>query len=99
MIGDKESLSAAGRSGRAPRSDEDVVAGVVRLVRAVGKRAAENDPDSGVWLRMLQEELADAFGRAVAAWRRSGFSDADIGRELGVSKQAVQQRWPRGGDA
>jgi hypothetical protein len=35
------------------------------------------------------------MGDGRAGWRRSGFSDTEIGRELGMTRQAVQQRWPR----
>jgi hypothetical protein len=93
-MSDKRRLSAKRRE---PRSDEDVVEAVGRLVRAVGRRAAGGDPDSAVWLTYLRGELDGAFASAVAGWRRSGFSDGQIGRELGVSKQAVAQRWPHVG--
>jgi hypothetical protein len=78
-----------------PKTDEETVEGVGRLIRAVGRRAATADPDSAHWLRYLQGELDEAYLVAVAGWRDSGFSDSTIGRELGVTKQAVQQRWPR----
>jgi hypothetical protein len=91
-MSDKASLSVKLRE---PRSDEDVVEGVARLIRAVGKRAAASDPDSAAWLDFLQDELDLAYRRSVAGWRESGFSDTQIGRELCVTKQAVAQRWPR----
>lgn len=91
-MSDKATLSAKRRE---PRSDEDVVEAVGRLIRAVGRRAAGGDPDSAAWLNYLREELDDAFTAAVSSWRDSGFSDSQIGRELGVTKQAVAQRWPR----
>jgi hypothetical protein len=71
------------------------VAGVARLIAAVGRRAATADPDAARWLLLLQGALGSSFDRAVAGWRENGFSDTQIGRELGVTKQAVQQRWPR----
>lgn len=77
------------------KSDEEVAEGIGRLVRALGRRCAEGDPDTAVYLRMVGDELRAAESAAVAGWRRLGFSDTQIGRELGVSKQAVQQRWPR----
>ena len=39
------------------------------------------------------EQERDA--EAVEGLRSSGFSDTEIGLVLGVTKQAVQQRWPR----
>lgn len=92
-MSDKASLSA--RTRQAQRSDDDVAEGIGRLVRALARRCAQADPDTAQLLRYLAGELDDAFSLAVAGWRASGFSDAQIGRELGVSKQAVQQRWPR----
>jgi DNA-directed RNA polymerase specialized sigma24 family protein len=93
-VSDKAGLSRD-RPQRAERDDEDIVQAVARLIAAVGRRASAADPDSAHWLRYLAGELDDAFAAAVAGWRLSGFSDAQIGRELGVTKQAVQQRWPR----
>lgn len=81
---------------REPKSDEEVLKGVLRQVAAVGRRAGTADPDSARLLRLLEEEVEQAWAAAVAGWRETGFSDTEIGRELGVSKQAVQQRWPRG---
>lgn len=90
---DKPALSA--RSRPVQRSDDDIADGIGRMIRALGRRCADADPDTGKLLRFLAGELDDAFAEAVTGWRRSGFSDAQIGRELGVTKQAVQQRWPR----
>lgn len=93
---DKARLSTASqRSAPIARSDDDVADGVARMIGALGRRCAAADPDTAKLLRLLQEELDDAFTTAVAGWREAGISDAQIGRELGVTKQAVQQRWPR----
>ena len=86
---------SANRPQRPPRDDEDVLQAVCRLIRAIGRRASAADPDSASWLRLLQDELDEAFATAVGGWRSAGFSDSQIGRELDVTKQAVQQRWPR----
>jgi hypothetical protein len=80
---------------RPTRSDEDLAEGIARLIRALGKRCAAGDPDSAGLLSYLQAELDDALALSVAGWRRLQFSDSQIGAELGVTKQAVQQRWPR----
>lgn len=97
VSGDKAALSPERRRSSAPvaRSDEDVAEGIGRLIRALGRRCAEGDPDTANLLRYLQEELDDAMQAAVAGWRAAGFSDSHIGRELGVTKQAVAQRWKR----
>jgi hypothetical protein len=90
---DKATLSPKPRS--VGRSDEDVAEAIGRMIGALGRRCAAADPDTGKLLRFLAGELDDAFAEAVAGWRAARFSDAQIGRELGVTKQAVQQRWPR----
>lgn len=78
-----------------PRSDDDVAEAVCRLIGALGRRCAGGDPDTAFYLTTIQDRLDDAFADAVAGWRRHGFTDQQIGRELGVTKQAVQKRWPR----
>lgn len=90
---DKARLSRNGRSGH--REDAEIASATGRLIRALGKRAAQSDPDTADLLRRLDAEIAAAWATAVAGWRASGFSDTDIGAALDVSKQAVQQRWPR----
>lgn len=77
------------------RDDAEVTAGIQRQIVALGRRLAEDDPGALVHLETLARTLADATERAVHGWRASGFSDADIGAVLGVTKQAVAQRWPR----
>jgi hypothetical protein len=78
------------------KSDAHVAGAVRSLVRALGVRCASLDPDSAAFLLSVEDELESAFAAAVDGWRRSGFSDAQIGVCLrGVSKQAVQQRFPR----
>lgn len=77
------------------KSDEEVTEGICRLVAALGRRCAGSDPDTATYLAMVRDQLDHAFAGAVQGWRAAGFSDGQIGRELGVTKQAVQQRWPR----
>lgn len=76
----------------------DVVQGVVRMVRSVGKRVAMDDPESLALLQALQAELDTAWSTAVAGLRAAGYSDGQIGAQLGITRQAVEQRWPRGGE-
>lgn len=94
---DKAALSPNGRRSSAPlaRSDEDIAEAIGRMIAALGRRCSDGDPDTAALLRFLQGELEDAMTDAVTGWRAAGFSDSHIGRELGVTKQAVQQRWPR----
>lgn len=91
-MGDKRTLS---RKRSEPRSDVDVASAIARQVRALGKRVGGADPDSAQLLTLVGCALDDAWAGAVAEWRATGFSDTEIGHELHVTKQAVQQRWPR----
>jgi len=75
------------------RETDDVAEAACRLIGAVGRRVAEEDPDGLVYLGQIEQALADALETAVLGLREHGFSDAAIGRELGVSRQAVAQRW------
>lgn len=77
------------------RSDEDLCMAGARIVTALGRRCAAGDPDTGIYLRMIRDRLDEAFADAVDGWRAAGYSDVQIGRELGVSRQAIQKRWPR----
>jgi hypothetical protein len=77
------------------RETDDVAEAVVRLTGAVGRRVAAEDADGLVYLLQIELALKEAFATAVLGLREQGFSDADIGRELGgISRQAVAQRWP-----
>lgn len=66
-----------------------------RIMRAYGRRVADRDIAALGGLAALREEVDAATKAAVASLRTQGYSWADIGRELGVSKQAAQQRWGR----
>src|SRR5262245_16477215 len=92
--GDKPALSPA-LPKKAYRETPDVVKATGRLLLAVGKRVATEDPEDLRYLAVLQIRLDQAWATAVAGLRRTGYTDGQIGRELGITKQAVQQRWPR----
>jgi hypothetical protein len=88
---DKAALSPRRRYRETP----EVVAATRRLLRVVGKRIATEDPDDLRLLLELDQELEQAWAVAVAGIRGTGWTDSEIGRVLGTTKQAVQQRWPR----
>lgn len=77
------------------RETPDVVAGVCRIIESIGKRIATEDPDSLLLLGDLERELRQAWATAVAGMRQTGFTDREIGENLGTTRQAVEQRWPR----
>ncbi len=78
------------------REIHDVAQAAIRLVRAVGRRVAQDDPDDLAVLVDIGRAVDEALRVAVDGLRESGFTDAQIGRALGgVSRQAVGQRFPR----
>lgn len=87
----KRSLHANRRWTETP----DLADAVARLMRSMGRRVAQEDERSLAALERLEDELAGAWADAVAGLRAIGVSDVAIGRELGITRQAVEQRWPR----
>lgn len=66
-----------------------------RIMRGMVRRAAEGDRDVLVALAQTQVDLDAAMRDAIAALRDKGCSWADVARELGITRQAAQQRYGR----
>jgi DNA-directed RNA polymerase specialized sigma24 family protein len=64
-----------------------------RIIRAHGRRVATGDVEALRDLVALSTNLDDAIGEAVIGLRAFGYSWAEIGARLGISRQAAQQRW------
>lgn len=64
-----------------------------RAVRAFGRRVADGDVEALRDLAALSSEVDTSIAKAVHGLRGFGYSWAEIGGRLGVSKQAAQQRW------
>jgi len=64
-----------------------------RVVRAASRRAGSADPADVAELIGLADDLDAAIVQAVKALRSSGFSWADLAREMGVTRQAVHARY------
>ena len=64
-----------------------------RVLRAYARRIAAGDIDAITELSSLYGEVEAALGRAVLGLRLLGYSWADIGNRLGVTRQAAHQRW------
>lgn len=79
------------------RPTEDVAAGVVRIVLALGKRVGQEDPQSLTLLRDVEAQLQASWSTAIAQLRANGYTDGELAEVLGVSRQAVSKRWPGGG--
>lgn len=76
--------------------NDDFAAFARRIIRAFGRRIAKGDIDALADISFLSEQIDQAIKDSVTGLRARGYSWADIGRQLGVTKQAAQQRW--GGD-
>ena len=64
-----------------------------RILRACSRRVAGGDIEALALMTGLAGELDNVIGQAVNGLRAQGYSWAEIGARLGISRQAVQQRW------
>ena len=85
------------RRRQATRETPEIGIRLRAQVQALGRRVGDGDPADLALLVELRAAIGDAERMAVAGLRAQGHSDAVLGRELGVSKQAVAQRWARDG--
>jgi hypothetical protein len=83
---------------RPPRvvENDEYAAFLRRVIRAFGHRIAAGDIDALTDAAFLSGQLDTVIKAAVTGLRDRGYSWADIGRQLGVTRQAAQQRF--GGD-
>lgn len=67
-----------------------------RIVKATGKRVGDGDPVDLASLVKLRREFEAIEVRAVQAMREKyGYSWSEIGRDLGITRQAAQQYYGR----
>jgi hypothetical protein len=78
---------------RRPVENDEFAAFARRVLRAYARRVATGDIDALISMTDLAAEVDTAIGQAVAGLRDFGYSWADIGSRLGVTRQAAQQRW------
>jgi hypothetical protein len=64
-----------------------------RVLRAYARRVAAGDVEALTLMLGLSADLDDAIAQAVTGLRGFGYSWAEIGNRLGVTRQAAQQRW------
>jgi hypothetical protein len=64
-----------------------------RIIRAHGRRVATGDVEALRDLVALSTVIDTAIGEAVVGLRAFGYSWAEIGDRLGITRQAAQQRW------
>ena len=66
-----------------------------RVLRAYACRVADGDVEALTLMLGLSAEVDSAIARAVTGLREFGYSWAEIGSRLGITRQAAQQRWGR----
>lgn len=74
---------------------EEYTAFVKRILRATERRVSAGDIEGLKALAELESEVNRALGKAVARLHDEpwGYSWTDIGRALGVTRQAARQRF------
>ena len=82
------------RAGRVTENDE-YAAFARRVLRAYARRIADGDIEALTVMTDLADEIDSAISQAVKGLRGFGYSWAEIGSRLGVTRQAAQQRWGR----
>ena len=86
----------AGLTPKRPRGqveNDEYGAFVRRILRAYSRRVGDGDVEALVLLAGLAQEVDAAMAEAVKGLRAHGYSWAEIGARLGISRQAAQQRW------
>jgi hypothetical protein len=80
------------RAGRLVENDE-YAAFARRVLRAYARRVADGDVEALTLMLGLSAEIDTAISQAVTGLREFGYSWAEIGSRLGITRQAAQQRW------
>ncbi len=86
----------AGLTPKRPRrqiENDEYAAFARRILRAYGRRVGDGDVEALALMLDLAEEIDTAIAEAVKGLRTRGYSWAEIGARLGITRQAAQQRW------
>jgi hypothetical protein len=86
----------AGLTPKGPRrqvENDDYGAFVRRVLRGYSRRVADGDVEALILMTGLADELDAAIAEAVKGLRGCGYSWAEIGSRLGITRQAAHQRW------
>ena len=89
--GVNQSLTAKRRSR--VTENEEYAAFARRVIAAYSRRVASGDIDAIADMIALADHLDTAIRDAITGLRAIGYSWADLALRLGVTRQAVQQRW------
>ena len=82
----------AHRARRVAEND-DYAAFARRILAAYARRVGDGDVEALTAMTALAADLDEAIGQAVTGLRAVGYSWAEIGVRLGITRQAAQQRW------
>jgi hypothetical protein len=86
----------AGLTPKRPRrqvENDEYSAFVRRILRAYASRIGGGDVEALTLMTSLADEIDAAIAEAVKGLRAYGYSWAEIGSRLGITRQAAQQRW------
>ena len=78
---------------RRPVGNDEYASFARRVLRAYARRVATGDIDALIAMTDLSAEIDAVIGQAVTGLRGFGYSWAEIGTRLGITRQAAQQRW------
>jgi hypothetical protein len=73
--------------------NDEYAAFIRRIIKAFARRVSTGDVEALRDMVALSTQLDDSIGDAVKGLRAHGYSWAEIGARLGISRQAAQQRW------
>jgi hypothetical protein len=86
----------AGLTPKRPRrqvENDEYAAFIRRVLQAYSRRVGDGDVEALALMLGLAEEIDTAIAEAVKGLRSCGYSWAEIGSRLGITRQAAQQRW------
>jgi len=86
----------AGLTPKRPRrqvENDEYAAFVRRILHAYSRRVGDGDVEALALMLGLAEDIDTAIADAVNGLRACGYSWAEIGSRLGITRQAAQQRW------
>ena len=75
------------------RENDEYAAFARRVLRAYARRVALGDIEALTLMTDLASEIDTAISQAVQGLREFGYSWAEIGSRLGITRQAAWQRW------
>ena len=73
--------------------NDEFAAFLRRVIRAYSRRVAAGDVEAITVMVALAGDLEDATRQAINELNAFGYSWADIGMRLGITRQGAQQRW------